>query len=411
MNIILRKLLCVFAACMLVMPVMSQTHKDTLWLNRPVPKVYKFGDNLFWGMSFGGSYSISEYARQQSFFKMLGPGFDFEFGKHLSRQWAARVMLGYHSRQSAFPQEIIDLYPKTNHYSFSTIGLNVDVMFCLDRLFKRYNPMERHQFWLFAGVGGMFAFGYSSKLSGLKDDITYPMDTYPINSKAKIYPACRVGLEWHWRIANSTSLVLRGLYGITNKALDGKEFNSGSAGHFAELSIGFNVRLSNRYGQRHFENCSHNANRYFNVMNDRLTRLHKKVNKEKAKAESKRMKKRVEPATDISQTDSILLFPRDYHYLTDMQKSKLRKMAQYLKEHPNERAHIHIYSDENIVSGMEMEFRVVDRADGVDAYLGNVLKLDRERYVISAHPNESSPYGQDYIFTLGGIIRYEKMPQ
>ena len=398
MNIILRKLLCVFAACMLVMPVMSQTHKDTLWLNRPVPKVYKFGDNLFWGMSFGGSYSISEYARKQSFFKMLGPGFDFEFGKHLSRQWAARVMLGYHSRQSAFPQEIIDLYPKTNHYSFSTIGLNVDVMFCLDRLFKRYNPWERHQFWLFAGVGGMFAFGYSSKLSGLKDDITYPMDIYPINSKAKIYPACRVGLEWHWRIANSTSLVLRGLYGITNKALDGKEFNSGSAGHFAELSIGFNVRLSNRYGQRHFENCSHNSNRYFNVMNDRLTRLHNK------------MFKKGLAGKNMCEKDSILLFPRDYHYLTDMQKSKLRKMAQYLKEHPSERAHIHIYSDEN-VRGMEMEFRVANRAEGVEAYLGNELKLDKERYVITAHPNESAPYGQEHIFTLGGIIRYEKIPE
>lgn len=399
MNIILRKLLCVFAAYMLVMPVMSQTHKDTLWLNRPVPKVYKFGDNLFWGMSFGGSYSISEYARQQSFFKMLGPGFDFEFGKHLSRQWAARVMLGYHSRQSAFPQEIIDLYPKTNHYSFSTIGLNVDVMFCLDRLFKRYNPRERHQFWLFAGVGGMFAFGYSSKLSGLKDDVNYPMDIYPINSKAKIYPACRVGLEWHWRIANSTSLVLRGLYGITNKALDGKEFNSGSAGHFAELSIGFNVRLSNRYGQRHFENCSHNANRYFNVMNDRLTRMHNK------------MFKKGLAGKNMCEKDSILLFPRDYHYLTDMQKSKLRKIVQYLKEHEDERAHIHIYSDENVASSMDMEFRVVNRAEGVDAYLANVLKLDKERYVITAHPHESAPYGQEHIFTLGGIIRYEKIPE
>jgi len=329
---------------------------------------------------------------------MLGPGFDFEFGKHLSRQWAARVMLGYHSRQSAFPQEIIDLYPKTNHYSFSTIGLNVDVMFCLDRLFKRYNPWERHQFWLFAGVGGMFAVGYSSKLSGLKDDITYPMDTYPINSKAKIYPACRVGLEWHWRIANSTAVVLRGLYGITNKALDGKEFNSGTAGHFAELSVGFNVRLSNRYGQRHFENCSHNANRYFNVMNDRLTRMHNK------------MFKKGLAGKNMCEKDSILLFPRDYHYLTDMQKSKLRKMAQYLKEHPSERAHIHIYSDEN-VSGMEMEFRVVNRAEGVDAYLANELKLSKDRYMISAHPNESSPYGQDHIFTLGGIVRYEKMSQ
>lgn len=112
MNIVAKRIFYVFAACLLAMPVMSQTHKDTLWLNRPVSKVYKFKDNLFWGMSFGGSYSISEYARQQPFFKMLGPGFDIEVGKHLNKQWAARVMLGYHSQRSAFPQETIDLSPR-----------------------------------------------------------------------------------------------------------------------------------------------------------------------------------------------------------------------------------------------------------------------------------------------------------
>ena len=384
------------------MPVMSQTHKDTLWLNRPVSKVYKFKDNLFWGMSFGGSYSISEYVRQQPFFKMLGPSGDIEFGKHLSKQWAARVMLGYHSQQSAFPQDVVDVYPEAAHYSFSTMGLYVDAMYCLNRLFKRYNPWERHQFWLFAGAGGILSFGYSSKMDALRD-------VYPINTNTKMSPACRLGVEWHWRMSNSTAFVMRGLFATTNKSFDGKEVNCGSARHFVELDVGFNVRLGNRYGQRHFEDCSHNANRYFNVMNDRLTKMYQKVNKEKAKAESKRLHKKVEPAINICQSDSVILFPRDYHYLTDMQKSKLRKVAQYLKEHPDELAKIHIYSDDNVASSMDMEFRVVNRAEGVDAYLGNELKVARERYVIFTHPNESSPYGQEHIFTLGGIIRYEKM--
>lgn len=392
MNIILRKLLCVFAACMLVMPVMSQTHKDTLWLNRPVPKVYKFGDNLFWGMSFGGNYSISEYVRQQPFFKMLGPSFDLEFGKHLNKQWATRVMLGYHSHQSAFPQDVVDLFPEAKHYSFSNLGMYIDLMYCMNRWFKRYNPREKHQFWLFVGAGGIFSFGYSSKLDALRD-------AYPINTKAKFSPACRLGVEWQWRTSNSTSFIVRGLFATTNKGFDGKEVNCGSARHFVELDVGFNVRLSNRYGQRHFEDCSRNANRYFNVMNDRLTRMHNK------------MFKKGLAGKNMCEKDSILLFPRDYHYLTDMQKSKLRKIVQYLKEHEDERAHIHIYSDENVASSMDMEFRVVNRAEGVDAYLANVLKLDKERYVITAHPHESAPYGQEHIFTLGGIIRYEKIPE
>ena len=407
MNIVAKRIFYVFAACLLAMPVMSQTHKDTLWLNRPVSKVYKFKDNLFWGMSFGGSYSISEYARQQPFFKMLGPGFDIEVGKHLNKQWAARVMLGYHSQRSAFPQETIDLSPdeaKSYSYSFSTLGLYIDLMYCMNRWFKSYNPREKHQFWLFAGAGGLLSFGYSSKMDEWKD-------AYPINTKAKFSPACRLGVEWHWRMSNSTAFVMRGLFATTNKSFDGKEVNCGSARHFVELDVGFNVRLGNRYGQRHFEDCSHNANRYFNVMNDRLTKMYQKVNKEKAKAESKRLHKKVEPTIDICQSDSILLFPRDYHYLTDMQKSKLRKMAKYLKEHEDECAHIHVYPDDGSVGSMEMEFRVVNRAERVDAYLANELKLDKERYVITPHPHESAPYGQEHIFTLGGIIRYEKMPE
>ncbi len=60
---------------------------------------------------------------------------------------------------------------------------------------------------------------------------------------------------------------------------------------------------------------------------------------------------------------------------------------------------------------MEMEFRVVNRAESVDAFLGKELKLEKDHYVITAHPHESAPYGQQHIFTLGGIIRYEKISE
>lgn len=392
MNIVRNRILSFLCACLLAMPLMSQTHRDTLWLNRPVSKFYKFSDNLFWGTSFGGSYSFSEYVRKEAFFKMLGPGVDFEFGKHLSRQWAARVMLGYHSYQSSFPKEVVDKYPEAYHYSFSTIGGYLDAMYCLNRLFRPYNPGKRNLFWFFFGAGGMVSFGYAGKMNEWKD-------AWPIDNGAGIYPACRVGIEWHRRVSRGTSVLLRGLFATTNSAFDGKVQNCGSARHFVELSVGFRVGLPNRYGQRHFEYCGHNANRYFNVMNDRLERLHRKMS-------TKGM-----AWQNMCESDSILLFPRDYRYLTDMQKSKLRRMAAYLREHEDVRANIHIYGDENVVGGMEMEFRVVNRAERVDDYLGRELQLDKGRYVISTHPNEPSPYGQQHIFTLGGIIRYEKMPQ
>ncbi len=144
-------------------------------------------------------------------------------------------------------------------------------------------------------------------------------------------------------------------------------------------------------------------------MNSRLAKMHAKANKQKAKAESKRTKTKVHPETSITEADSILLFPRDYFYVTDMQKSKLRKMAKYLNENPDKIAHIHIYPDAGSIGSMELEFRVKNRGERVREILTNEIKLPSDRYIITTHPNEQSPYSRQHIFTLGGIIRYENI--
>ncbi len=383
-------------AAWLVTPAAAQTHKDTLKLNRPVPKVYKFNDNLYWGMTVGTSYSMSEYARKQPFFTMLGPTVDFEFGKHFNKWFAPRVMLGYHMHRTSNPQELIQYFPNAKSYGFSTASGYLDARINLDYFFAGYNPEEKHQFWVFGGVGGMLCFGYSSRV---KEWTEY----YPIDTKTKLVPAWRVGLEWLWKVSRSTSFVVRGLYATTSSKFDGKELESGSARHFAEFSVGINVHLGNRYGQRHFENCGHNANRYFEVMNGRLAKMHRKAAKEKAKAT------RPQPVEQITESDSILLFPVDYFYLTDMQKQKLQKMAKHVLSHPGTKAHIHIYPDAGSVGSMEMEFRVTNRAQRVDDYLTKELRLTKNLYTITTHPSEQSPYPRQHIFTLGGIIRYESV--
>ena len=402
MSKIHKPLLLLLAACLFAIPMRAQTHKDTLALNRPITRVYKFNDNLFWGLNVGGTYSLSEDVRKEPFFKMLGPSVDFEVGKHLSRQWAARVMLGYRNHQLSCPQDVVDLFPDASSYKFSSISGYADLMFCLDRLFTKYSLKERHQFWLFAGLGGQMAFGYSGKVN---DWAEY----YPINTKAKIHPAAHAGLEWHCKMGSSTSLVVRGLYGITNNSLGGKPIDTKGIGSFAELSIGFNVHLGNRYGQRHFEYCGHNANRYFNVMNGRLAKMHQKANKKNAKLLSKQTGRKVLPETNLCEQDTILLFPTDYSYLTHMQRSKLRKMANYLATHPDMRAHIHIYPDEKGTGAMELQFRITNRSQRVTDYLNDQLKVPNDRYIITTHPTEKPLYGSQHIFTLGGIIRYEKM--
>ncbi len=392
------KILC--AVCLMSLPSTAQTHKDTLKLNKPVSKLYKLNDNLFWGMSAGASYSMSEFVRKEPFFTMISPHVDFEFGKHWNKWFASRVVLGYHSQRASCDSTVINYFPEAKSYTFSMVSGYFDAMFCLNRLFSHYNPEEKHQFWAFGGIGGALCFGYSSKIEEWNE-------YYPINTKAKVHPVWHVGLEWQYKVSKSTAFVVKGLYATTHSAYDGKELESSSSRHFVELSLGINVHLGNRYGQRCFENCGHNANRYFNVMNSRLAEMHEKSNKQKAKAESKRTRTKVQPEISITETDSILLFPRDYFYVTDMQKSKLRRMAKYLNEHPNQRAHIHIYPDAGSVGSMELEFRVKNRGERVREILTNEIKLPSDRFIITTHPNEHSPYPRQHIFTLGGIIRYE----
>ncbi len=394
--------LLLFTACLVTLPSSAQTHKDTLKLNKPVSKIYKFNDNLFWGMSAGASYSMSEFVRKEPFFTMISPHVDFEFGKHWNKWFASRVILGYHSQRASCDSAVINYFPEAKSYSFSMVSGYLDAMFCLNRLFTPYNPEEKHQFWAFGGLGGMLSFGYSKKVEEWKD-------IYPINTKGKVNFAWRVGLEWQYKVSKSTSLVVKGLYATVHGAYDGHELQNSKSRHFVELSVGFNVHLGNRYGQRCFENCSHNANRYFNVHNARLAKMHEKANKQKAKVESKRTHTKVQPETSITETDSILLFPVDYFYVTDMQKSKLRRMAKYLNAHPDQRAHIHIYPDAGSVGSMELEFRVKNRAERVREILTNEIKLPTDRFIISPHPSEQSPYPRQHIFTLGGIIQYESV--
>ncbi|MCR5820081.1 MAG: hypothetical protein K6F94_03925 [Bacteroidaceae bacterium] len=396
-----RYILSVFFFGLFALPLNAQTRKDTLKLNRPVSKVYKFNDNLFWGLSGGVNYSMSEYVRKEPFFKMISVQADAEFGKHLNRWLATRIMFGYHSQQASTPEELQAYFPDAASYHFNMVSGYVDPMICLNRLFTRYNPNERHQFWFFAGVGGLLCFKYSSELEQWQA-------VYPIESKTKMYFSWRVGMEWQWKLSNSTSFVLRGTYASATSGYTGNQLDNNKLRHFAEISIGFNYHLGNRYGQRHFEYCGHNANRYFEVMDGRLAKMHKKAAKQKAKALSKATRTKVIPEQNITESDSILLFPVDYYYLTYGQKMKLQRMAKYLDLHPTEQAHIHIYPDAGSVGSMEMEFRVKDRAERVVNYLTEELGLSPDSFVITTHSQELSPYPRQHIFTLGGIIRYEK---
>ena len=78
-------------------------------LNTPVPHKYKFWDNLFFGGSFGANYSLSEYVRQENFFKMLRPQVDLSFGKYMNKSIAMRVGFFFMSQEASIPQDPLEI--------------------------------------------------------------------------------------------------------------------------------------------------------------------------------------------------------------------------------------------------------------------------------------------------------------
>lgn len=354
-------------------------------LNTPVPHKYKFWDNLFFGGSFGANYSLSEYVRQENFFKMLRPQVDLSFGKYMNKSIAMRVGFFFMSQEASIPQDAQNLLKDIGNYepyNFCMAGAKLDFMFNLNRLVRRYRPNERFSLWAVAGVDCFRTFGFQSKV---KEWDEY----YPIEHGGKWNGSLHAGLEAHLRRGDHYSLVFSGLWHAAPSGYNGQPLDNKTFRNFVSVNIGFIYRFTNSKGEIGFHNCKHNENYYFDSMNRRLDKHYRRWD---------------ETAPNLS--DTIIAYPSRYSYLTPLQLAKLDRLMKRLRNDSSLRLEIDVYSDGD-ESPVYNQFRSENRLEKIHLYLSKQYADLLPRVSITTHP-EASPLPAMHNWSSAGIIRIIK---
>lgn len=370
------------------------------YVEPPLEKIqrpYKFNDNLFWGYSIGGSYSMSSFVAEQPFLSMLRVNGDLYAGKAFSKAFSARLSLGYHGQVASIgddalskiyeysgDEKILDRGP---NYSIHMINMSADAMLCLNRMFGNQNQDAKVKLYAIAGAGLNYIFTYSKTSSYWEDYIN-------IDRGMKLAPELHVGLQTSFRSNDHQYFNVQCTWHQSTKDYTGLQYQ-GFMRHYIELKFGVTRRMLNRYASYLFENCKGNEKYYFDAIESRLLKAD-----EKQYGSSELQQRPLE-------CDTILSFPHSYPYLTPYQCAKLEKMIANLKQNSRLQAVIDIYP--YVTTNDEMTFvQSVDRCK--DEIISTVTKLwgdDDAPVSYIEHNKENSPIYPDGIWFHNAFIHYE----
>ena len=354
-------------------------------LNKPVPHKYKFRDNLFFGVSAGVNYSMSEYVRQENFFKMLRPQVDMTFGKYMNKSIALRTGLFFMSQEASIPQDVQTImkdFGNYEPYNFFMMGAKIDFMYNLNRIFKPYRYDEPFSLWAVAGVDGFRTFGFQNKV---KEWDEY----YPIEHGGRWNAGMHAGMEVQLRSGDHYSMVFSAIWHSASNGHNGQPLENKSLRNFVSINIGFIYRFINSKGEIGFHNCKNNENYYFDTMNRRLDKHYRKWD-----------------TTVPNLSDTIIAFPSRYSYLTPLQQAKLDRLIMRMNNEPDIRLQIDVYSDGD-ESAVYNQFRTENRRDRIYNYVAKQQADLLPRISITTHV-EASPIPEMHKWSSAGIIRITK---
>lgn len=380
-------------------------HAQSDYEEPPLEKVqrpYKFNDNLFYGYSVGGSYSLSSFVSERNFISMLRPNGDLFIGKAFSKAFLAKASVGYHAQISSIPDKVLDkmyeysgdkkLYERGPNYSIHMINTSVDGMICLNRIFGNTNQDARVKVYAIGGVGLNSIFAYSKTSS-------YWTDYINIDRSIKFAPEVHAGLQTSIRSDERKYYDIQCTWHQTSNDYTGFK-SQGVMRHYLELKFGITKRMLNRYASYRFENCKGNEKYYFDHME-------KKKLKELEKYDNGNHFGSVGQKNSM-EDENILSFPHLYPYLTPYQSAKLEKMVAKLKENPYLQAVIDVYP--YVTSNDEMTFsQSIDRCkeeinNVISKYWGTESVVP-VRFI--EHTTENSSIYPDGIWFHNAFIHYE----
>lgn len=369
-----------------------------------IRKPYKFNDNLFWGYSVGGGYSLSNYVKEQAAIKMLRPNFDVFFGKSFTEAISSKVSFGYHCQAASIGDVTIskiydycgdeELRKSGPIYSLHMFNLAWDGMINMNRLFGHRANNAKFKVYAVGGIGVNSVFTYSKAVKVWKDYID-------IDHLFKLAPEFHVGALFSIKTDEEQDFNIQVTWHQSSKDYTGVAVY-GNSRHYIELRLGITKRLINRYAAYTFENCSGNEKYYFEKSEKNMLKEYQRHLKKQFKHNSIFIKQHA------SQCDSILSFPHTYAYLTQYQARKLQKMAERLKGDSNIVAVIDLYP--HVAACDDMNYvQSVDRCrNEIETKLTEIFGTDTIPSVrFEEHTTVNSPISPDGIWFHNAFIRYE----
>ncbi len=352
---------------------------------RIVRRPYKFSDNIYWGFNLGANRPLSKEISNQAFFPKVRPNAEFVVGKYFSPWISAGIDLGY-----SMQEEFYSTNTNTS-YQFHTLALSLEGQLCLNRLFTRYTGNEKFQVYAIGSIGIQSAFAF--KTDTLFNSL--------VEEKTKFAPLFRAGAMFEFRVAEGSSITLRGLWTGTTTPVCGLSKEHSHRG--LELSLGYLCRLPNHYASRSFQHCRGNEIYYFRELEDQLLSDHQRQLKRQRRGKA-------EAPIMAAEQDSVLIFPCGYAYLTKRQEAKLDKVAQHLASNPQLSLSIDLYpivaDDPKMTPAQSVQRCEV----AIRSYLTKHSRypVNESQLRFHQHPNQDSPIANQSIWVHGAFLRYQQ---
>ena len=351
---------------------------------RKVKRPYKFSDNLYWGINFIANRSLSSGAREQSFFPMIRPGIEFTLGKYFTPWISMGIDLDYNMQQESLSSAL----DKT--YAYHTVALALEGQICLNRLFTRYHADERFMVYAIGSAGLQSTVAYQ-KLDAIYQSF--------VDDKVRFAPQFRAGAMFEVRVAEGTSLSLRGLWTTSTASTCGLVGNHKHSG--LEVSLGVIRRLPNHYASRAFQECRGNEIYYFDALENYLLKDHQRQLRRARKGKA-------DMPVMAAEQDSVLIFPYGYAYLTPRQEAKLERYATQLARDPQSKLVIDLYP---IVTD-DPKMNPAQAVQRCEVAIRHYMLKGRDNIQDSQlrfiqHSNEPSPIADQSIWVHGAILHLQ----
>ena len=327
-----------------------------------------FNPHWFISAHGGVQYTLGE----AKFGDLLSPTVQVAAGYRFNPWLSARLSVGAWQSKGGWSGYRVNGVPTTKTYKYNYVAPAIDVMFNLSNAICGYNPDRVFNLTAFLGAGANIGFGNdeANDLAAQGYNLRYNWEG------TKVRAVGRGGLGLDFRLSDHVSL---GLEGSANVLSD--KYNSKKVG---------------------------NADWYFNVMAGITINLGKTKNVKRAAApvlppqpQPKPEMKKEEPAPAPQPKPEVKPIRRDVFFkinssaISDAEKTKVKELADYLKENKDAKVEITGYADAGTGTKAINERLSEQRAAAVKKALTTEYGIDASRVTTGHKGSTVQPFSQN----------------